>query len=174
MDLVRWLGGVPSYCASTAEALERQSMSKRESNFRERLDEQYPGSGGLLHKVCTWKQVWVPRIGSISKISLRGDPHMGVEQEQDDWASIWGWICRQKAHSGGTALEKPDSPCHSLRERPSDPFAKLIRSTLDLVGARGTRGTGAGSRNKPCSAWPVCSCCASWSACGLQRSGSSS
>ena len=84
-----------------------------ESDFKEKLDDRYPGSGGLLHNVCKWKQVWVPRIGSISKICLKGDPQVGVEREQDDWASVWGVAQQMDAPCGETAPGRRDSPCLS-------------------------------------------------------------
>ena len=88
-ELLEWLQEVHGWAARTATALERHAMQQREEQLRTRLEEQYPGSGGLLHRICKWRHAWTPRLGSISKQLISCDPQQAVQAEEDDWAKIW-------------------------------------------------------------------------------------
>ena len=94
-DLLAWLEEVHSWAHRTAAALERRAMRQKEEQLKARLEEQYPGSGGLLHRICKWRTAWTPRRGSVSKQLLCGDPQEVVQGEEEDWAGIWK-VAQQK------------------------------------------------------------------------------
>ena len=77
------------WVSRTAGQLERQLIADRENAFREKLAEDYPGSGGLLHRVTKWRAAWAPPTGSISKAKLPLAPQAAAESEADCWADIW-------------------------------------------------------------------------------------
>ena len=76
--------------AAVADAFQRQVASDRQESLRELLDEKYPGSSGLLHKICHWRSAWAPPTGSISKKVLPAAPQDAVEEDMRQWSSIWG------------------------------------------------------------------------------------
>ena len=89
LSLIQWMGELQSWMSAAAEELERQLMRRREQEFRERLDDKFPGSGGFLFRICKWRNAWQPRKGSVSKQPLPADPHEAVQQEETDWRQVW-------------------------------------------------------------------------------------
>ena len=89
LSLIQWLGQVRTWCNQTAEAFERQQMRQRADLLKEKLDDRFPGSGGLLFNICKWKGAWQPKKGSVSKKLLPADPQEAVQQEEQDWRVVW-------------------------------------------------------------------------------------
>ena len=100
-------------------------MAWRGRKFKDKLDEKYPGSAGLLHKVCAWRAAWLPPRGSVSKQPLPDHPQQAVEQEAREWRDVWeagqGPYCKLWAAPGRSlgrlGAEKIRAVCRAYRER---------------------------------------------------------
>ncbi|CAK0816105.1 unnamed protein product [Prorocentrum cordatum] len=89
VDVIRVLEGIKEAAKARAQEWEVAVMRDRSRKFREKLDEKYPGSAGLLHKVCAWRAAWLPPRGSVSKAALPAHPQQAVEQEAKEWGAVW-------------------------------------------------------------------------------------
>ena len=89
IELIKALGELQKWLSHGATKLELHLMNERENQLRERLEDKYPGSVGLLHRICKWKGAWKPRKGSVTKKELPAAPQQAVEAEERDWAQVW-------------------------------------------------------------------------------------
>ena len=87
------------WVAGTADRLERRQTADREAAFRERLADEYLGSGGFLHRISKWRAAWAPPAGSICEAPLLAAPQLAVEAEAASWAEVW-----QTAAQGDTPM----------------------------------------------------------------------
>ncbi|CAK0862641.1 unnamed protein product [Prorocentrum cordatum] len=76
-------------CSQYASYLEWQIGKERRDSFKQRLEDDFPGSQGLLHRVTKWRQAWQAPKGSISKKLLPAAPQAAVDQELHDWSKVW-------------------------------------------------------------------------------------
>ena len=74
IDMIRALGELQQWLSKGATMLERRLMQEREEQLRVKLEDAYPGSAGLLHRICKWKAAWQPRVGSVTKKALPHGP----------------------------------------------------------------------------------------------------
>ncbi|CAK0796259.1 unnamed protein product [Prorocentrum cordatum] len=76
-------------CSQYASYLEWQIGKERRDSFKQRLEDDFPGSQGLPHRVTKWRQAWQAPKGSISKKLLPAAPQAAVDQELHDWSKPW-------------------------------------------------------------------------------------
>ncbi|CAK0788577.1 unnamed protein product, partial [Prorocentrum cordatum] len=67
-------------CSQYASYLEWQIGKERRDSCKQRLEDDFPGSQGLLHRVTKWRQAWQAPKGSISKELLPAAPQAAVDQ----------------------------------------------------------------------------------------------
>ena len=90
-----WQGLVELQQWVTLEARRMQTKERhaRIKNFRDKLEEKYPGSLGLMHRVTKWKAAWQAPINSITKKPVAQHPQDEVEEELQAWCSEWSKAC---------------------------------------------------------------------------------
>ena len=85
---VEALGSLAAWAAKAKNAAQAISRT-REAVFKEKLADKFPGSSGLLHRVCHWRAAWVPTRGSVDKKLLEVDPQAAAQSEADSWKQVW-------------------------------------------------------------------------------------
>ena len=68
---------------------ERTIVQERRKKFKEKMTDRFPGSNGLVHRICRWRAAWQPPTASVSKQQMPLEPQLAADKELEEWSAVW-------------------------------------------------------------------------------------